>query len=459
MIFYKSDDTFVNAPACVLDEWVTFVPQEDFVKVRIYVNLTEEEAGNTIGFAVKENGNIDNEIAEIKSDVSDIDDTIDDISESLSKKQDIPYVNLINPDEIVENKSIYTDGSERDNQNFNASGYILLEAGKTYYGFGFYSATTTNFLAFYDVNTKAVLSTPDATVTRTSSDYSCTITVGESDVYFRCSIGKANTETAYISEYANSYYPYGVVDFSFLSGNLQDEIDELRAEKDSYKDKKVLIIGDSISTDYYQNYPKWVTALINSGFFSAENVTNDSIHATGFVARYTGSDPDARNDFVNRVQEYTDDAFDTVILFGGINDFISSVDFSDDETDVETYFKPAVDFVFDYLTKTFMSARIVVLSPLRTYNIYPNQVGVKQQEYAKYIRDKAREYAIPCLNLTEESGFMPFIHYGDEIATAYKDKWTCIPAGYEHGDGVHPNEEYSRDYLAPMIKNFLLKFV
>ena len=48
-------------------------------------------------------------------------------------------------------------------------------------------------------------------------------------------------------------------------------------------DKKILVMGDSISTDAYGNYAKWVTDLINDGFFDGDKVTNNSYHATGFV--------------------------------------------------------------------------------------------------------------------------------------------------------------------------------
>ena len=52
------------------------------------------------------------------------------------------------------------------------------------------------------------------------------------------------------------------------------------------------------------------------------------------------------------------------------------------------------------------------------------------------------------LNLTEESGFCPFVE-------TFRNRWTLIPSGYTAADGVHPNREYQQQYLAPLIKGFL----
>lgn len=221
-------------------------------------------------------------------------------------------------------------------------------------------------------------------------------------------------------------------------------------------DKKVLIIGDSISSDAYGNYTKWVTVLRNEGFLPS-TVVNNSQHATGFVARYTGEDANAQNDFIDRITAVTDkDSYNLVIVFGGINDYIQNIPLGGEtgQTDKDTYFKPAVDYFFDYLIKNFTQARIVVISPLRTYNIYKNIAGGSQAtghyqtEYADYIKAVAKNYCLPVLNLTEESGFCPFV---DE----FKNKWTLVPAGYTNADGTHPNKDYQEKYLAPMIKGFL----
>jgi lysophospholipase L1-like esterase len=214
----------------------------------------------------------------------------------------------------------------------------------------------------------------------------------------------------------------------------------------------VLVIGDSISTDYYGEYEKWVTKLIKSGFFSEENVTNDSIHATGFVARFNNQP----NDFITRieaVQNKTD--YDLVIVFGGINDYLQNIPMGEPGGDKATYFKPAVDYFFEYLTTNFIQARIAILSPLRTQQTAANTAGSHQTEYADYIKSVAKSYCLPVLNLTEESGFYPWNR-------SFKNRWTFT--GWSGGDGltgdgVHPSEEWEEKFLAKMVKKFLQRLL
>ena len=215
-----------------------------------------------------------------------------------------------------------------------------------------------------------------------------------------------------------------------------------------YSDKKVLVIGDSISSDAYGNYKKWVTNLIEEGKLELSNTTNSSQHATGFVARYSSQTPD---DFITRLEGISNkNTYDVVIVFGGINDYIQNIPLGGGagETDKTVYFKPAVDYFFEYLINNFTQARICVLLPLRTYNIYPNTEGNKQEVYAEYIHNVAKNYCLPVLNLTEESGFCPFID-------TFKQMWTLTPEGYQTPDGTHPTAEYEKKYLAPMIWKFI----
>ena len=215
--------------------------------------------------------------------------------------------------------------------------------------------------------------------------------------------------------------------------------------------EKVLIIGDSISADYYGTYTKWVTVLIEEGFLPA-NTTNDSIHATGFVAEYT-AEGDVDNNFIHRIEAVAEkDTYDLVVVFGGINDYIQNIPMGESGGDKTVGFIPAVDYFFSYLVNNFPQAKIAVLSPLRTYHTAANTQGHSQTEYADYIRQTAKNYCLPVLNLTEESGFRPF-------QDAFKAMWTLIPEGYEEADGVHPNADYQKKFLAPMIRNFLERFV
>ena len=208
---------------------------------------------------------------------------------------------------------------------------------------------------------------------------------------------------------------------------------------------KVLIIGDSISSDSYGNYKKWVTDLIEDGFFPYDT-NNSSQHATGFVARYNNQP----NDFITRIKAIANPAqYDLVVIFGGINDFIQNIPMGEESgTDYTVSFKPAVNEFFNYLIENFTQARLCVLLPLRTYQTTRNSAGEYQQAYGDYIKQVAKSYCLPILNLTEESGFYPYVD-------SFKDMWTLLPSGYTSHDGVHPTEEYEAKYLTPMIRHFL----
>lgn len=242
-------------------------------------------------------------------------------------------------------------------------------------------------------------------------------------------------------------------EIALLKEQMEQGDDTTAATEKNWQGKKVLVMGDSISTDYYGNYTKWVTVLKNQGYFPADTL-NDSIHATGFVARYN-NEP---NDFLARVEAVADkDTYDLVVVFGGINDFLSGngIPMGESGGDKTAEFKAAVDYFFDYLVNNFTQARIVVLSPLRTHRVYPNVTGHKYTDYIDYIKEVAKYYCLPVLNLTEESGFCPHV-------SAFGNKWTFT--GYTGGDGVtgdgvHPNAEYEEKHLAPMIKNFLNNFI
>ena len=232
-----------------------------------------------------------------------------------------------------------------------------------------------------------------------------------------------------------------------IINNIEKDNSNVDNDKNNYTDKKVLVIGDSISSDTYGNYKKWVTNLIDEGFFSSDNVTNSSHHATGFVATTSGS-----TNFIDRIKNIADkSSYDLVIIFGGINDFIQDIPLGTKEGDKTTQFKPAVDYFFEFVVNNFTQARIVVLSPLKTYRIYPNNADNKQEVYMDYIKEVSKKYCLPLLNLSDESGFCPFNE-------SFKQRWTLVPVGYG-ADGVHPNEEYEKEHLTPMIKNFLLKFI
>ena len=365
-----------------------------------------------------------------------------ELSDKLSETEDsigsMELLNLFDRDSCQIGKAM-ASGSNTvvSNSDLMLSDYILLKANTIYYAKDVF--LNGNY-AFYDLNKNYIRSPDVSIIAMQAFNYKKGMIITHNqEMYARLTAYKTATE-CYISEFQDFYVEFG------KRMTLDKKI--TLSAKAKVNGNRVLVLGDSISVDYYGNYKKWVTMLMEDGVLPP-STTNSSYHATGFVATYQD---DASLRFYNRLEAIADkESYDFVIVFGGINDYIQAVPMGGetDSTDPETYFKPAVDRFFSYLIQNFTHARICVLLPLRTYNIYKNTAGHFQQEYAQYIGEVAKSYCLPVLNLTEESGFCPFVE-------EFKAKWTLIPEGYTSPDGVHPTEEYERKYLSRMIQNFLL---
>lgn len=362
---------------------------------------------------------------------------------------------------------INANGTVGTSAYYAYSNKVRLRAGQTYYVGESYMTYT----VCYDLDGNFVgRNTCDGmTITKKTSygspnNYYGTITVGNSDIYVVLQTTTAKIETVYISRFADE--------------KANTEINENLLISKTLMGKKVLIFGDSISTgdtsakvhagEKYGNYNKWVEQLVAENYLADCNVRNDSIHATGFVARFNGED-----DLITRLRNTTDTDYDLVIVFAGINDSLRansiSVGFGMDEsgskqTDITKYFVPAVDTFFAELTDKFVDARICVVLPLRTkYKyaghrnapgaLYDGSTSRLETDYADYIAKVAEEYCLPVLDATRHSGFAPF-------NTAFAERWVCRA---ERGDGdstlvpdgVHPNEEYCQKYLSKYIRGFI----
>jgi lysophospholipase L1-like esterase len=406
-----------------------------------------------------------------------LNETIEEIQTSINEvKEELVYEEVINPSNLNPSNGFISknNGKFASATGYYATDYIDVSAvagmtckiKSTIYG---YAA-----LAFYsDANEGSYISDYSADNIG-GLGYETTIQQPEE----RDLLVPVNAKYARMSVFAQFYN--GLDDLYFkYKGTIKDAILTLEQKIEnntddsghSLLDKKVIVIGDSISTDIlsvryfnerkaqypeyaeypsYGEYNKWVYALTEKKFFPL-NVENNSIHATGFVRRLGNY----ANDFVSRLKKIENpSSYDFVIVFGGINDFIGAIPLGENESDINAYFKPAVDEFFKYLCENFINARIVVFTPLRTSSKYPNTAGYSQQEYSQYIKEVAENYTIPVLDLTKQSGFMPFVE-------TFMERWTFHGKNniFPKGDGVHPNAEYEANVLAPLIKNYLKGFV
>lgn len=244
---------------------------------------------------------------------------------------------------------------------------------------------------------------------------------------------------------------------------LMGDVTALKAAA-TRKDKKVLIIGDSISTGpssaamssnmpSYGSYDKWVDMLMEDGFFP-KSTQNCSQHATGFVAQDGSSSWISHSDFLNRLKYFVNNntidlsEIDLIVVFGGINDFKLPCPLGTSGDSDVSNFIPALEAFYSYLIENATQARICVLLPTRTSLVITNQLGLTIENYTDAIKQVLKVYSIPYLDLTEQSGFCP-------TNATFRAMWTLDWNGQGTGDGLHPNEAYQRKYLKKMIRGFL----
>lgn len=194
-------------------------------------------------------------------------------------------------------------------------------------------------------------------------------------------------------------------------------------------------------------YNKWVDALIDEGFFNEFLTRNDSIHATGYVAKVSTF---GDCDYVSRLKAIQNpNEYDYVFVTGCYNDWRHDVP-------LDT-FKTAVNTFYDYLVNNFTQAKILVSNSLKSFRCgYANNNGNYQNEYNEYIKEVARKYSLPFFDLYYDSGFCPEV-------LVYRNMWTyySVAEGETEGvnDGVHPNEEWAKNFMAPMIKHFIEQYI
>lgn len=254
------------------------------------------------------------------------------------------------------------------------------------------------------------------------------------------------------------------------------------------ENKNILVVGDSISTGSssaqlssinmpsYGKYEKWVDILIESGFFGRKTI-NCSQHATGFVAKQGSEDWINNSDFLSRVKYFVANgkivpsSIDLIVVFGGINDFKLPCELGDFGEGDTSKFIPALEAFYEYLLETFPQARIVSCTPTRcavfngdvdwgtrtdwaegTFIADQNSLLLTYDQYCQAIKDVAKKYSIPVIDLAYESGFVP-------LNKANRDKWSYI---FDEGseiptDGIHPNFDFQKKILAPIIYGYLEK--
>ena len=154
------------------------------------------------------------------------------------------------------------------------------------------------------------------------------------------------------------------------------------------------------------------------------------------------------NNFVEQSKRVSSDC-DIVTIFGSWNDWNDMYD------NIGTYKDTGTDTLCGCIYNTINNiiercpdAKIGIITPTpwkstNYFTLSDYSLG-KAQGYIDALVGVGRMYGIPVLNLFDESGLRP---YEEDFRNKY----------YHEADGVHPNSEGHKNYVAPPIEQFIFK--
>ena len=338
---------------------------------------------------------------------------------------------------LVNRAYILRNGTVRDSANFFMTSLIKIDAGKTLY-----------------VKSQMPNSNVYGIVTRWTSE----------DVYIDYIFSPANSgvNTFYFTATVDTYVKlcgYNGYTFDFMIYKINDggitvitnEVaNQLFDDKSLYplKGLKWDVMGDSLTNhdsvgSSGRNYVQWIA---DGNGIDANNIGQGGKDWwNGFLAE------------VPNIRETTD----IVTIFGSFNEISSVVAHIGNLTDTPSAsgsFCARVKNIFDSIYAVKNDVKIGVILPTPWVNINPydtdatTMAGVN--EFLDTLTALCKMYSIPVLDLFHTSMMRPW----DETFrnTYYRQE---IVDGVTRGDGVHPNTNGHRYYVAPRIEAFLKSMV
>ena len=207
------------------------------------------------------------------------------------------------------------------------------------------------------------------------------------------------------------------------------------------KDKKITIMGDSITYGYdgtdaslvAKPYPWIIQDLLGVPVYNY-GISGSTISGGGASTSIPGNFP------MNI--RYADMVYaDYILVLGGVNDYIiTSTPLGTKGDTTNQTFYGALKILIVGLIKKYPTGKIGFMTPLRKANdTAPNGAGLTLKQYRDAIIDMCEDYCIPVLDLYTKGGCHPNIE-------AWKN--ANLP------DGLHPNQAYYRR-LALQIAQFI----
>lgn len=207
------------------------------------------------------------------------------------------------------------------------------------------------------------------------------------------------------------------------------------------KDKKITIIGDSITYGYdgtdaslvAKPYPWIIQDLLGVPVYNY-GISGSTISGGGASTSIPGNAP------MNI--RYADMVYaDYILVLGGVNDYIiTSTPLGTKGDTTNQTFYGALKILIEGLITKYPKGKIGFMTPLRKINdTAPNGAGLTLKQYRDAIIDMCEDYCIPVLDLYTKGGCHPNIE-------AWRN--ANLP------DGLHPNQAYYRR-LALQIAQFI----
>ncbi len=206
------------------------------------------------------------------------------------------------------------------------------------------------------------------------------------------------------------------------------------------KGKTINFLGDSITEGVGASSPeKGYVSVI--GKRTGAIVRNYGISGTRIARQQVPDGYEKCGNFCDRMK--TMDDADVTVMFGGTNDFghgdAPFGEFSDRTPDT---FYGACHTVVSYLAEKAAGRPFVIVTPLhrfRTYEPTKSACGKDLEDYVNAIKEVARYYSIPVLDLYAEYGINPVI---DSLRARFMT------------DGLHPSDD-GHELLADKIISYL----
>ena len=197
------------------------------------------------------------------------------------------------------------------------------------------------------------------------------------------------------------------------------------------KDKKITIIGDSITYGYdgtdaslvAKPYPWIIQDLLGVPVYNY-GISGSTISGGGASTSIPGNAP------MNI--RYADMVYaDYILVLGGVNDYIiTSTPLGTKGDTTNQTFYGALKILIEGLIKKYPTGKIGFMTPLRKANdTVANGAGLTLKQYRDAIIDMCEDYCIPVLDLYTKGGCHPNIE-------AWRN--ANLP------DGLHPNQAYYR---------------